>query len=216
MKKRTNTDLINKALYNITLKYDEDRIIKKIFTILDSDEDDFISFYDFGLFIQVFHLYAELDVNNKGRLFAGKLYQGIVSSNGIPAISPQFKAKAKRLSLLDQDTYVDIFSFLVVMKMEDFVERYKKVSNPDLISEIELLGILKKLEYDGVPHSKYSECARGKTKDEVKAFDWECTFTRIIKEALDFYEKSTDYITAKSYNMTLSTVMFEYPLPLLQ
>lgn len=183
---------------------------------MDSDEDDFISFYDFGLFVQVFHLYADLDVKNKGRLFSGELYQGIINSNGIPAISTMFKAKAKRLSIFDQDTYVDVFTFLVVMKMEDFVERYKRVSNPDLISEIELLGILKKLEYDGVPYSKYSECGRGKTKDGVKTFDWECAFTRIIKETLSFYEKSTDYITAKSYNMTLSTVQFEFPKALVQ
>lgn len=164
----------------------------------------------------MFHLYADLDLKNKGRLFSGELYQGIISSNGLPAISQQSKAKAKKLSLFDQDTYIDVFTFLVVMKMEDFVERYKRVSNPDLISEIELLGILKKLEYDGVPSSKYSECVRGKTKDEVKAYDWECAFTRVIKEALYFYEKSTDYITAKSYNMTLTSVEFDYPKALLQ
>jgi len=203
-------------LQNITLKYDEDIIIKKIYTILDSDEDDFVSFYDFGLFIQVFHLYSDIDTKNKGRLFAGELYQGLINSSGIPAISTYFKTKAKRLSLLDQDTYVDIFSFLVVIKMEDFIEKFKRISNPDLISEIELRGILKKLEYDGVPYSRYSECSRGKTKDELKAFDWECVFTRIIKEALYFYEKSTDYITAKSYNMTLSSVQFEFPKALVE
>lgn len=203
-------------MQNITLKYDEERIIKKIFKILDSDEDDFISFYDFGLFVQVFHLYSDIDSKNKGRLFAGELYQGLINSNGIPAISNLFKNKAKRLSVLDQDTYVDVLTFLIVIKMEDFVERYKRVSNPNVISEIELLGILKKLEFEGVPYSKYSECVRGKTKDEVKAFDWECVFTRIIKEALYFYEKSTDYITAKSYNMTLSTVEFEFPKSLVE
>ena len=208
--------MINDALRNITLKYNEEKIIKKMFKILDSDEDDYITFYDFGEFIQVFHIYEQLDQKNKGRLFTGELYDGVKISSGIPSISQKFKYKAKKLSLLEQDTYIDVYSFLVVIKMEEFVNRYKRKSTPDLLTEIELIGILKKFEYDEIPFTKYSECGRGTTKDQIKLFDWECAFTKVIRETLYFYEKSADYITAMSYNMTLSSVNFEFPASFVQ
>ncbi len=196
--------------------YDEEKIIKKMFTVLDSDEDDYLDFYDFGLLIQIFQIYDEIDNINKGRIFAGELYEGILKSSGIPSISPSFKQKAKRLSLLEKDVYVDVFTFIIMVKFDDFIERFKRLTTPDLLTEIDINSILKKLDLEGIPFSKYAECARGHTKQDIKLLDWECVFLNIIKETLHFYEKSEQYITARNYNMTLSTMDFEFPRALVE
>lgn len=196
--------------------YDEAKIIKKMFTVLDSDEDDYIDFYDFGLFIQIFHVYDQIDSINKGRIFAGELYEGILKTSGIPSISSSFKQKAKRLSLVEKDVYVDVFTFMIIIKLDDFIERFKRLTTPDLMTEIDINSILKKLDLEGIPYSKYADCARGRTKQEIKLLDWECVFVNVIKETLHFYEKSEEYITAKNYNMTLSTMEFEFPKALVE
>lgn len=183
--------------------FDESATYGRIFKVLDADEDGFIDFYDFGLFIQILTIFEEADDHNKGRVVAGILLEKFTTSNNLMTLSTKFREKAKRFGIIHQDTYFDVFHSLVIMKMEEIAYHYARRENPTLIFEIELKQILHRIGMVAIPDGKLSSCIRGEGDNELHKYDWECSLMIALKNTLEFIERNDDLVKIKQNKIPL-------------
>lgn len=193
--------------YNVT-NYNQNLVLKRIFTILDSKEEGFLTFYDFANFIQVFYLYNVLDERHADRVLVGNVHRGFTEKTDYPVYSENFRERAKRFAMLDQDIYIDPFYTLSIMRLDDFVQQYVRKSDPTTVKEIELGFVFEKLNLKNFPSQYLVKCNRGKDEDGIPKIDWECAVIKAVAKTLKFLEHSRDLsdIKAHGFNLTYTAI----------
>lgn len=193
--------------YNNTAYY-QPLVLKRIFSLLDSNEDGSLSFFDFGTFIQTFYLYNLLDERHADRVLVGNLYTKMIENSDVPAVSEEFRDRAKRFSMIEQDLYIDPYYSLAIIRMDDYVRHYLRKSDPTTVKEIEVNYILEKINLKNFPIVYLSKCSRGKDDDGIPKFDWECSITKAVTRALTFLEHTRDLndIKAHGFNLTYTAI----------
>jgi hypothetical protein len=175
---------------------------------LDSNEDGVLSFFDFGTFIQTFYLYNLVDERHADRVLVGNLYTKMTEHTDVPAVSEEFRERAKRFSMIDQDLYIDPYYTLAIIRMDDYVRHYLRKSDPTTVKEIEINFLLEKINLKNFPSVYLSKCNRGKDDDGIPKFDWECSITKAITRALTYLEHARDLsdIKAHGFNLTYTAI----------
>merc|ERR1711957_1003528 len=93
--------------YNMTT-FDTKVVDSRIFTLLDSNNNKYLTFYDFGNFVQTFDLYAKVDNRDADRVIVSDI------SSAFPTYSAEFRARSNRFTLIEQDLYIDPFYVLAI------------------------------------------------------------------------------------------------------
>jgi hypothetical protein len=192
-----------RCLLQTSAEFDKNATYSKLFTVLDADEDGFVDFNDFGIFVQVVTLFAEADLQNRGRVVAGVLLEKFSETSGLPTLNSKFREKAKRFGLINQDTNFDVLNALIIMKMDDIAFHYARKEDPSLLMEIELKQIYQRTGLINIPDGHITGCVRGPVGYESKKYDWECAVMVALKETVDFIERASDLTKIKSNNIEL-------------
>lgn len=203
-----NRNLMSAGRTNFT-KYNQPLIINRTFALLDSNEDGFISFYDFGLFVQTFYLYDKADVKHADRVLVGNIYTKFSEHTDLPLVSEEFRERSKRFNLLEQDTYIDPFYTLAITRMDDIVGHFLRKSDPTTVKEIELNLIFEKMNLKNFPSQYISKCNRGKDEDGIPKYDWECAITKAIQRTLVYLEHVRDDFDTKSHGLNLTYTVID-------
>lgn len=180
----------------------------RIFEVLDSNSDGFLDWYDFGNFFQVSFLFAKFDPYNKGRLTAGDAFEKYSHYSSFPRISRTMMDRARRLNLINQDTYIDLFQTLVVMRIDDIVSLYVRKTDKSTLYEVELKRIFNKVGLNNVNDGVLNKCVRGLDSHNIPLYDWECAFMAGLQLNIDYLESASSYNTAKANNLTLHNTVF--------
>lgn len=227
---KTNTNFLTKAktLYKFSsalqnklksgaAEYNKNQTYSRLFKVLDSDEDGFIDFYDFGMFIQITTLFADADAHNRGKVLAGVLHEKLSESSGLPTLNSKFRDRAKRFGLINQDVNFDVYNALVLMKMEEIAFHYARKEDPSLVFEIDLKQIFARIGLVNVPDGHIKGCLRGDLDEgyKQKKFDWECAIVIGLKETLDFIEQANDLRKIKKENIPVGMTTFKNVDPVL-
>ena len=56
----------------------------------------------------------------------------------VPAVSEEFRVRAKRFIMIDQDLYIDPYYTLAIIRMDDYVRHDLRKSDPTTVKEIEI------------------------------------------------------------------------------
>jgi len=181
---------------------------RRLFKLLDSDEENYLSFYDFGNFIQVFYLYYKTDTKHADRVLVGDIYNSFTEKSGFPIYSDDFREKSNRFSNIDQDLYIDPFFTLAVVRMDNYVNHYTRKSDPTTVKEIELNLIFDRIGVKNFPEVYLTKCSRGKDDDGIPKFDWECSITHSISKTLTYLEHTRDLsdIKQRGFNLTYTSI----------
>jgi len=174
-----------------------------LFNIIDNDSDGWISFYDYGNFLQIAYLFAKNDPYSRGRIVAGDLYEKFTHYADFPSVSAQFRERAKRFNLFPQDVYVDLMRAVLIMRIDDIINANVRRSDPTTLYEVELKRIFMNVGYGSVPDGLLNQCLRGVDDNNVPKYDWECAFVKATTAALNYYESTNGYLTVKSQNLTM-------------
>jgi len=200
----------NYELYqNFTqFKFNANRTLGYLFNVVDSDMDGWIGFYDYGSMIQVAYLFYKFDNYYKGRLPAGELYDQFTHYSDFPLVSYKVRERAKLFNMMPQDLYVDVFSAILTLKIDDlFLGKTRKIDK-SLVTEVELKHVLAAVNRRYVPDAALNRCLRGTTKDNIPSYDWECGFIQSEITTQTFYENSFDRLTVKYNDLTLANTVF--------
>jgi len=202
------TNFVSSGRHNNTSYY-QPLALKRIFSLLDSNNEGYLSFYDFGVFIQTFYLYNNVDIKHADRVLAGTLFTRFSEYSELPVYSELFKEKSKRFSILDQDVYIDPYYALAIIRMDDYVSHYLRKSDPTSVKEIELNLILEKINLKNFPLHFLSKCSRGKDENEIPKFDWECSLTKAITKTLYHLEHTRDLSDIKDHDLKLTFTVID-------
>jgi hypothetical protein len=180
-----------------------------IFNTLDSDLDGYISFYDFGVFMQIAHIFSQKDEFNKGKLTAGKLYELIKNYADYPMISFRMRERAEKFNLFDQNLYIDLLSCIQILKIDDIAKYFMRKVDNDNLYEVEIKKILQRVNMQYVPDSHLHRCLRGLDEKNIPRYDWECSFVQGMNLNLQYFESMNNYKDAQINNIkSLNTVFY--------
>lgn len=201
----TNSTIYNSAS-NITFQLKH--ISKKIFNLIDVNSDNSIDWYDFGHFYQTMYLFGKFDSSLKGKLTAGELSEKFADYSEFPRVSSSLRHRSHRFKLLNQDTYVDAFSALVILRIDDLVALYTRKSDKSTLYEVEMKRIFAKAGLSSLNEGVLNRCLRGLDAMNIPKYDWECAFMAGIQENINYLESASLFNTAKMNNLTLSNTVF--------
>lgn len=180
----------------------------KLFEVIDVNSDKFIDWYDYGFFYQTLFLFTKFDPFQRGKITAGDLYEKFADYSDFPKVSAIIKERAKRFNLINQDTYLDYFNVLVVLRIDDIVNLYLRKSDRSTLYEVELLRVFSKVGLSNVGQGELNNCLRGMDSQNIPKYDWECAFMNAIQSNINYIESASSYLTAQNHNITLSNTAF--------
>lgn len=201
---------VSNRRYNNTL-YNKKIVDQRIFNLLDSNNNNFLTFYDFGNFIQILTLYGKLDNRDADRVIVSDLFKGFTEYSDLPVYSSEFNTRGHRFALLEQDFYIDPFFALVVARIDDFVSHYVRREDPSTVKEIELQLIFSKMNMKHFPVAFIERCSRGKDSNGIPKYDWECAISEAINRSLKYLEYSRDVKDIKDHGFNLTYTSYDYP-----
>jgi hypothetical protein len=201
-------NLLTLTATSTNLKFNAKRTYNDIFNIIDSDGDGWINFYDYGQFIQVAYIFSIFDKFNKGRIVAADLQEKLTNYFDFPVISDSLRNKARRLSYLPQDLYVDVKSALFILRLDDFAESLVRKSDRSTIYEYELKNVLASVGMKYIPDKILNGCLRPVDMNNIPTYDWECSFMKAITETLRYYESSYALIQTRAKGFTMENTIF--------
>jgi len=182
----------------------------RIFNLIDSNNDGFIPFEDFAHMMQLIYVFRKADENySKGKIPVGKVIEIFKSYSEYPRISFVNRNRVRRLEVIYQDLYLNVFELLVIFKIDDIVDFYVRVSDKTTIYEYDLLHILKKCGLQYIPVSILNRCLRGNDVNNIPKYDWECAVIKGISLMSKFYESVSAYELVKKYQLNLTNTVFE-------
>lgn len=188
----------------------------KVFRLVDINSDGFMDWYDFGHFFSVAHLFSKFDPYQRGKITAGELYDKFTSYSEFPRVSSDLRHRAKRFQLINQDVYLDLFSVVSLLSIDDLVKMYVRNTDPSTLYEVELKRIFSKANLRMVPDSHMNKCLRGMDHLNVPKYDWECAFMVGFEDNLNYFESASNYNTMKLNNLTLVNTVFSNVDPALE
>lgn len=180
----------------------------RLFEVIDVNSDGFIDWYDFGFFYQTLYLFSKFDTFQKGKIVAGELYEKYFYYSGFPRVSSTLRHRAKRFNLINQDTYIDVFNALVILRIDDIVSLYTRKTDPTTLYEVELKRVLNKVNLNYINDGLLNRCLREMDSQNVPKYDWECAFMAAIQDNINYLESASMYNTAKAHNITLVNTAF--------
>lgn len=195
--------------YNNT-SFNVKQVDARIFRLLDSNSNHFLTFYDFANFIQTFTLYEKTDSRDSDRVIVSDIAGAFSGYSSLPLYSSEFRARSNRFNLLDSDIYIDPFYTLAVTRMDDYVHHYIRRSDPTTVKEIELHLILDRINLKNFPAAHLDKCARGKDSNGIPLYDWECSIIAAINKALKYLEYTRDMKDIKSHGFNLTYTQYDY------
>jgi len=179
-----------------------------LFNVIDSDMDGVINFYDFGHMIQISYLFTHFDNLYKGRLTAGELFEKFNHYSDFPMVNFKTKERAKIFNEFPQDLYVDLYSCILTLKVEDLFMAKARRIDKNLVTEVELKHVLADVNRRHVPDAYLNRCLRGTSKDNIPMYDWECAFVQSEISTMTYYENSFDRLTTAKNNLVLANTVF--------
>jgi len=202
--KEKSQNNIQAGLLPANFTFNPDQTAHWLFSILDSDIDGYITFYDFGSFVQVAYLFSKFDPFNKGKMLAGDIYDKIGTYSDYPTVSFSIRERAKRFNMINQDLYVDLMRALMMFRIDDIMEANVRRSDKTTLYEVELKHIFSNINLGAVPDGYLNKCLRGADDNGIPKYDWECAFISSFTLTLNYLESSVFYATTKGANLTLS------------
>lgn len=179
-----------------------------LFKILDQDTDGYLTFYDFGNFMQITYLFNKFDPYSKGRIVAGNLFEKFTTYSDLPYVSYTVRERAKRFNLFPQDLYFDLMRAVLVLRIDDLIMANKRRVDPTTLYEVELKTIFSLVNLGAVPDAYLNKCLRGVDDNNVPKYDWECALIQGVTTTLNYLESSNSYLTTKIQNITLVNTGF--------
>ena len=178
----------------------------KFFILLDSDDDGYLSFEDFGHFMQLSYLFMKLDKSQRGLLSVGKLNDMIISYNNYPMISDINVDRAKRLRLLNKNLLLNIYEYLIIFRIDNLVKYFIRQDGSTLL-EVEIKSLLKVCGLEAMPEMYLTKCLKGSDKS-VPRYDWECAVMNGLSLMSQYYEAADSYLLAKANKINLVNTAF--------
>ena len=195
--------------YNNT-GYNTASVDGRIFKLLDSNNNNVLTYYDFANFVQTMTLYAKTDARDADRVIVSDLASAFTGYSALPIYSTEFRARSNRFNLIDSDLYMDPFFALAITRMDDVVHHYLRRSDTTTVKELELHLILNKMNLKNFPAAYLTKCTRGKDVNGIPKYDWECAISTAITKALKFLEHSRDLKDIKSHGFNLTYTQYGY------
>jgi len=193
---------------NTKFKFNANQTFGYLFNVIDSDMDGWINFYDFGSMMQVAYLFTHFDGYFKGRNTAGELFEKFTKYQDFPIVSYRIRERARVFNEFPQDLYVDLFSCILTLKIDDlFAAKVRRVDKTQ-VNEIELKHVLAMVNRKEVGERYLNRCLRGTNKDNIPMYDWECAFVQSEIATLTFYENSFDRLTTADNKLVLANTVF--------
>merc|ERR1711957_715166 len=189
-------------------KFNPKMTFEFLFNVIDSDMDGWIDFYDFGNMMQISYLFSHFDKYLKGRMPAGEVYQKFLEYSDFPLVSHRIATRAKIFNEFPADLYIDLYSCVLTMKMDDLFAGKIRRLDKSLVTEVELKHVLAEVNRRHVPDWLLNRCLRGTNKDNIPMYDWECAFVQSEISTMTFYENSFDRLTTKKNNLVLANTVF--------
>lgn len=193
-------------IYNVT--FNMKSTLQKIFRSLDIDQDGFMSFYDFAVFMETAYLYSKSDQFLKGRLPCEFLREKFITWSDYPTVSSKFKESAKRLNMINSETPIDLLTLVQLIRLDDFSFYYVRRHGDVYMNELDIKQILKMINMQYVPEQNLNRCLRGLSKEMLPRFDWECCFLEGIKQNLQYFETLDYYNLSKKNGIGLKSTSF--------
>lgn len=180
----------------------------RLFNLIDVNSDGFIDWYDFGNFFQISYIFAKADPYQKGKLVAGDIFEKYGSWSDFPRVSAVLRHRASRFNLLQQDSYIDLFTALIVLRIDDIVSLYTRRTEKNSLYEVELKRIFSKCNLNNLNEGLLNNCLRGVDNQNIPKYDWECAFIAGLQQNINYMESAASYNTAKANNLTLYNTVF--------
>lgn len=199
-----------KQIYNLatTVPYSLNFTAKKLFNLIDVNSDNLIDWYDYGQFFQVANLFTKFDPYQRGKIAAGFVYENYTSYSEFPRVSSALRHRANRFNLLNQDVYLDVFSVLTILRIDDLVVLYTRKLDPSTLYEVELKRIFSKCNLRYLPEAHMNKCLRGFDHLNVPKYDWECAFMQGFQDNTNYLESASSFNTMASNNLTMLNTVF--------
>ncbi|MFO0515433.1 MAG: hypothetical protein ACK5YA_01140 [bacterium] len=179
-----------------------------LFGVIDVNSDNYIDWYDYAYFYQVVYLFNKFDPYQKGKILASEAFEKYSNYYDFPRVSINIRERARRFNLLNQDLYLDVFSALVILRIDDIVDLYTRKTDKSLLYEVELKRIFAKVNLRFINDGLLNRCLRGMDFNNVPKYDWECAFMTGITQNLNYLESASLYNTAQANNITLANTVF--------
>jgi len=191
-----------KKPFNITVTGDN------IFTLLDNNGDGYVDFLDFGHMMQLVYIFSKADIYNRGKLPVGHIAQLFKSYSDYPRVSFINQERARRLDMISQDLYLDVFELLILFKIDDIVDYYVRVSDKTTVYEVELKNILRKCGLRHLPDQHINNCQRGNDRLGIPKYDWECAVVEGVALMSKYYEAAEQFRLARKNKLHLLNTIF--------
>jgi hypothetical protein len=209
-RKTSSSDYVQAPYFNIAsnVSFFLNFTANKIFNVIDLDSNGQIDWYDFGTFFQASYLFSKFDVQAKGKMTAGDVYEKYVDYGDYPRVSSDCKSRARRFTSINQDSYVNLFNVLITLKIDDIVALYVRKSDKSTLYEVELKRVFKKLSLGPIREGILNNCLRGLDANNIPIYDWECAFMAGLQENINYNESASSYLTTGANNITLANTAF--------
>jgi hypothetical protein len=208
VRKGKSLNKIQSRLLPAKISFDEEQTAKWLFQILDIDMDGYITYYDFGTFVQLAYIFAKFDQYSKGKMLAGDIYEKISTYSDYPTVSYHFKERAKRFNMFNQDLYVDLLRALTVFRIDDTIEANVRRSDKATLYEVELKHVFSNINLGAMPDGALKVCLRDADDKGIPKYDWECAFIKSMTATLNYFESSVSYATTTGANLDLENTDF--------
>ena len=198
-KSNSTINQTNSSKFNLT------NAANNFFILFDADNDKYMTFEDFGHFMQLSYLFMKIDKTRRGLLPVARINDLFKTYNNYPKISEVNVFRAKRLRLLNQNLLLNIYEYLIVFRIDDLVKFYLRQDTTTLF-EIELKNLLKLCGLGSIPDMYLTKCLRASDK-KIPSYDWECALMNSLTLMSQYYEAANSYLLAKA-NITLVNTAF--------
>lgn len=180
----------------------------KLFDLIDVNSDGYIDYYDFGTFYQTAYLFSKFDVKDSGQIMIPDAFEKYHYWSEFPRVSEEYRNRANRFNLINQDSYLDLYYVLLIMRIDDLAAMYTRKNDLSTMYEFELKRMFSKCSMNNVQDSKLKNCVKGLDRNNIPKYDWECSFIEGLKQNIDYIETATAYNTVKAQNITLVNTVF--------
>lgn len=189
-------------------------VANEIFKVLDTDEDGFINFAEFGTFFEISWLFSKFDTGNAGRILCGKLATKLKEYDDFPKLAGSLKSGASRFNSLPIDLYLDLLYVIEVIRVDEVMRNIVRMSDQSVVNEVEMRKMLAIMTLDHVPDAHLDKCVRGLDKQQIPKYEWECSFLKAIELTGRFWENVKDsmFLKEKGLSNVNTVINNEWPV----
>jgi len=158
--------------------------------------------------MQLIYIFNKADVYSRGKLPVGQVSQVFKSYSDFPRISFINRERVRRLDMISQDLYLDVFEMLIIFKIDDIIDYYVRVSDKTTVYEVDLKNILRKCGLRYLPDQYINKCLRGNDRLGIPKYDWECAIVEGVALMSRYYESAEAFRSARKHKLNLLNTIF--------